>query len=92
MLKECLYERLHRSCIWKRWGIGGNSQENGKLVYQKATKQALCSTPVSMRHQLIEQGSGMCGVEKMMKLWGKWKLDVFRRCGEKEMMACVLAC
>ncbi len=52
-----------------KWGF---QEEIFDKVDWYANEKALRSTLILRQHWLSKQLSGMCGVEKMMKIWGNW--------------------
>ncbi len=61
-------------------------------VDREANKKAIRVVSTSRQHWLARQVSSMCGVGKLMKIWGETETDVCPRCGEPETSSHVLAC
>ncbi len=89
--KENLVDHVHTQQIFKWWGKWGFSIEDRKQVDWGANESALCAVPTSCQYWLTKYESGMCGVGKMIKIWGKQATDKCPHCGEWKTVPHVLA-
>ncbi len=83
-LHENLYDRVHKPRIMKRWEKQGLLEGVLDQVDWEANEQALQLTPILQRHWLSKPISGMCGVGKMMKIWGHQQSNACPCCGEPD--------
>ncbi len=74
---------------WEKWDL---TNDLPYKVHWDANKQALQSTPILQQHWLSKKTSGMCGLWKMMKIWGHWDSNACPCLGESETTAHVLSC
>jgi hypothetical protein len=61
-------------------------------IHWDAMKRALTSVPLARRLFITKHATGMCGVGKFMRLWGKRDTDSCPRCGASENTSHVWKC
>ncbi len=85
-LKMNLNTHVQKPRMLARWEKRGISKDKGTSMDWESNDAAIRALPITQRHWLTEQVSGMCGVGKMIKIWGLREMDECPPCREKESM------
>ncbi len=91
-LHKNVITQMQKPQILARWERREIQEDDGIRINWNANEKALYKTPITRRHLLTKQVSGMCRVGKMMKIQGKQEIDECPYCGEKETADHCVAC
>jgi len=92
-LDSKLYDIMHSTEVENYWTRKGKFPEQlASHIHWEAIEKAMKTSSLARRTFITKHATGMCGVGKFMKRWGKRDTNACPRCGEPENAAHVWIC